>query len=296
VFSLCAHLLACAVPLWKAGDDRQRERFLIPLASGHWIGANAITEPEAGSDVFSLKTTAVRRGDHYVLNGAKRFITNSPVADLFLVYATVNPNRGLLGVTAFLLPRDTLGLEVSPNLPKVGLRSCLMGEVVFRDCAVPMENRMGAEGAGGMIFSESMIWERACLFAASLGSMQRQLEDCLEHAKGRTQFGQSIGKFQSVSNRLVDMKLRLESSRWLLYRGGWLLEQGCRCELEVALSKLNTTENAVLSGLDAIQIYGGNGCLSENGIDLPLRDAILARIYSGTSEMQQQIIAHSLGL
>lgn len=296
VFSICAHIFACAVPIWKAGDDWQRERFLKAITSGRWIGANAITESEAGSDVFSLKTTAVKDGGHYVLNGVKSFVTNGPVADLFLVYATVDRNSGFLGVTAFLIEKDAQGLKVSSGYDKVGLRSSPIGELYLDDCRVPAENRLGKDGAGGAIFKESMAWERACLFAVYVGVMQRQIEVCIEYAKGRKQFGQPIGKFESVANRIVDMKLRLEASRLLLYKAGWMRQQGKRSELESAISKLFIAESAVQSGLDAIQIHGGYGCMSETGIDLWLRDAIPARIYSGTSEIMRKVIAKRLGL
>ncbi len=296
VFSLCAHLFACAVPLWKAGDNQQRQRYLVPVASGQWIGANAITEPEAGSDVFALQTTAVKEGDAYVLNGIKSFVTNGPVAEVFLVYATVNRSLGFLGVTAFIVLRETPGLQVASNDGKIGLRSSPIGTLHLNDCRVPAANRLGVEGSGGAIFHESMAWERVCLFAAYIGSMQRQLEDCITYARQRQQFGQPIGKFESVANRLVDMKLRLEASRLLLYHAGWLYQQGKRCDLEVALSKLHITESAVQSSLDAIQIHGGYGCMSDLGVELSLRDAIPSRIFSGTSDMMRKLIARGLGL
>lgn len=295
-FSICAHIFACAVPIWKAGNDWQREQFLKATASGRWIGANAITEPEAGSDVFSLKTRAVRDGDQYVINGVKSFVTNGPVADLFLVYATVSRNAGFLGVTAFLVEKDRPGLQVSTGHDKVGLKSSPIGELYLNDCRVPAENRLGRDGAGGSVFKESMAWERTCLFAVYTGVMQREIEACIEYAKSRKQFGQPIGRFQSVANRIVDMKLRLETSRLLLYQAGWRHERGQETHLESALSKLWIAESAVQSGLDAIQIHGGYGCMSELGIDLWLRDAIPARIYSGTSEIMRKIIADYLGL
>ncbi|HKX32977.1 MAG TPA: acyl-CoA dehydrogenase family protein [Blastocatellia bacterium] len=296
IFSICAHLFACAVPIWKAGDDRQRERFLKPATSGQLIAANAMTEPEAGSDISSLKTSALKDGDHYVLNGVKSFVTNGPVADLFLVYATVSRQAGFLGLTAFLIEKDTPRLKVAPIHDKVGLRSSPIAEVYLDDCRVPAENRLGREGAGGAIFKESMGWERTCLFAVYVGLLQRQLEICIERTRDRKQFGQPIGKFQSVANRIVDMKLRLEASRLLLYQAGWVHQHRPQSDLESALSKLFIAESAVQSGLDAIQIYGGYGCLSEMGIDLMLRDAIPARIYSGTSEVMRKIIANSMGL
>jgi L-prolyl-PCP dehydrogenase len=295
VFSLCAHMFTCGVPIWKAGSDEQRRDLLAPLAAGKYVGGNASTEPEGGSDVFSLNVTAELKGDHYVLNGRKSYVSNGPVADVLVVYATVDKSQKLGGVTAFILTRDCPGWTVVPK-KKTGLRTSPIGELYFDNCRVPVGQRLGPEGAGGAIFTESMRWERACLFASYTGAMQRQLERSIGYAKERQQFGQPIGKFQSVSNRIVDMKVRLDASRLLLYRAGWLLQQGKRCDMEISISKLFISESAVLSGLDSIQIHGGAGCMTENGIEQELRNAVPSRIFSGTSEIQRMVIARHLGL
>ncbi len=296
VFSLCAHMFASAVPIWRSKSAAHHERYLQDISAGKLICANGTSEPTAGSDVYAMKSTARRLREEYVLDGEKCFITNAPIADLFLIYASTNPERGFLGVSAFLIPRDTPGLRVAPEHTKTGLRTSPWGTVYLEECRVPVSARVGPEGAGAMMFAESMVWERGCLFAYYVGAMDRVLERCVEHARTRTQFKQKIGAFQSVSNRIVDMKLRLETSRLLLYRAGELHRAGKRCDEAVALSKLWISEAAVQTGLDAIQIFGASGMLPDTGIDALLRDAVPAKIFSGSSEMQRAIIARMMGL
>jgi alkylation response protein AidB-like acyl-CoA dehydrogenase len=243
-----------------------------------------------------MKSTARRAGDEYVLDGEKCFITNAPVADIFLIYAATAPERGFLGVSAFLVPRDTPGLRVVPEHEKTGLRTSPWGTIYLEECRVPVGARVGPEGAGAMLFAESMVWERGCLFAYYVGAMDRVLERCVEHVRTRVQFKQKIGAFQSVSNRIVDMKLRLETSRLLLYRAGELHRAGKRCDEAVALSKLWISEAAVQTGLDAIQIFGASGMTPDTGVDALLRDAVPSRIFSGSSEMQRAIVARMMGL
>jgi alkylation response protein AidB-like acyl-CoA dehydrogenase len=296
VFSLCAHMFASAVPIWRSRSKAHHDRYLRDIAAGKLICANGTTEPEVGSDIYAMKASARKVGNEYILDGIKCFITNAPIADLFLIYVTTAPGRGFLGVTAFLLPRDTPGLRVVAEHAKTGLKTSPWGTIYLEECRVPESARVGPEGSGGMLFGESMIWERGCLFAYYVGAMERTLERCVEHARSRVQFGQKIGTFQSVSNRIVDMKLRLETSRLLLYRAGELHRQGKRCEEAVALSKMWISEAAVQSGLDAIQVFGGLGIVTETGIDALMRDAIPARIFSGTTEMQRAIVARMMGL
>src|SRR5690349_2987461 len=207
VFSLCAHMFASAVPLWRSKAAAHHERYLHDIATGKLICANGTSEPSAGSDVYAMKSTARRAGDEYVLDGEKCFITNAPVADLFLIYAATAPERGFLGVSAFLMPRDTPGLRVVPEHDKTGLRTSPWGTIYLEECRVPVSARVGPEGAGAMLFAESMVWERGCLFAYYVGAMDRVLQRCVEHVRTRVQFKQKIGAFQSVSNRIVDMKL-----------------------------------------------------------------------------------------
>jgi alkylation response protein AidB-like acyl-CoA dehydrogenase len=296
VFSLCAHMFASAVPIWRSGAADIHARYLEPIATGKLISANGTTEPEAGSDVHGMKATARRDGQDYVLDGTKCFITNAPVADVFLIYAKTNPAAGFMGISAFMVPRDTPGLRVVPEHSKSGLKTSPWGTLYLDECRVPAESRVGPEGAGAALFGESMIWERCCLFALYVGAMDRTLGRCIEHARARTQFGHRIASYQSIQNRIVDMKLRLETSRLLLYRTGELHRQGRRCDDAVAMCKLWISEAAVQSGLDAVQIFGGTGVVGDTGVDALLRDAIPAQIFSGTSEMQRMIVARNLGL
>jgi alkylation response protein AidB-like acyl-CoA dehydrogenase len=292
-----AHLFACVMPIAEHGTESQREHLLPKLCSGQWVGANAISEAEAGSDVFALKTRAVRDGDFYVLDGSKSYVTNGPVADVFLVYAITNPSFGYLGLSAFLVERGTPGLSVGQPFQKMGLGTSPIAPVYLEGCRVPVSARLGAEGKGAAIFKRSMQWERACLFAAYVGLMERVLEQSVGFAKERRQFKKPIGKNQAISHKLVDMKQRLESARLLLYRACWLMDQGRDAVMEVSLAKLAISEAAIQCGLDAIQIHGGMGYVEETGIERVLRDAIPTTLFSGTSEMQRDIIAnHLLGL
>ena len=294
LFSINAHVLSVQMDLFRFGTENQKLKYGTALVSGEMIAANAMTEPESGSDCYSLETTAERRDDRYVLNGRKIMVTNSPVADLFLVYANVNPSKGFMGISTFLVERDSPGLEIGPPFHKMGLRTAPMSMLNFNDCEVPAENLLGREGNGLAIFTHSMAWERGLILASYIGTMERQLDGAIDFAKRRIHKGKSIAKFQSVSNRIVDMKIRLETSRLLLYRMAWLRARGEKAEQEIAMVKLYLSECMVQSNLDWIQVHGGYGYTAEFGKQL--NDAVGARIYSGTSEIQRDLIARSLGL
>lgn len=296
LFSINAHLWTNSLPILKYGSEEQRTRYLPGLSSGRLIGANAASEPGAGSDVYAMTTTARRCDGGYVLNGAKTFVTNAPVADVFVAYATVDPRLGATGVTAFIVDRDTPGLTVGKRLEKMGLRTSPMAEVVFEDCRVGEAQRLGREGRGVEVFESSMEWERGCILASCLGVMRRQLEACIRYARDRKQFGQRIGKFQSVANRIVDMQLRLDTARPLVYRIGWLKDRNRRARMEAAIAKLYVSESFVQSSLDAVQTFGGYGYMIEQEMERDVREAIASRIYSGTSDIQRNIIASCLGL
>jgi len=296
LFSINAHLWTNSIPILIYGTDGQRERYLPGLCDGRLIGANGASEPDAGSDVFAMRTRAERRDDHYVLNGTKTFVTNAPVADLFVVYATIDPALGGMGVTAFIVERNTPGLTVGPHMEKMGLRTSPMAEVIFENCSIPLQNRLGREGRGVEVFECSMEWERGCILASFLGAMRRQLERCIGHARSRKQFGKPIGKYQSVANRIVDMRVRLDTCRPLVYRIGHLKEQGKKAVLEASIAKLYVSESLVQSMMDAVQIFGGYGYMSEQEVERDLRDAVGSTLYSGTSEIQRNIIAKGLGL
>ena len=296
LFSMHAHMWAVQHPILAFGTDEQKRRYLPKLCDGSWIGAHAMSEPDSGSDAFGLSTRAVVDGDRYVLNGTKTFVTNAPIADVFLVFATMDRKRGMWGVTAFVVDRDTPGLSVGNRIEKMGLTSSPMAEVILEDCVVPAANRIGREGQGAAVFNSSMGWERSCILATDVGVMERQVETCVEYANTRTQFGKPIGNFQLVASRIVDMKMRLETSRMLLYRAAWALASGKNATMESAMAKLHISEAAVQSALDAIQVHGGYGYMKEFGIERTLRDSVGGKLYSGASEIQRLIIARQLGL
>jgi alkylation response protein AidB-like acyl-CoA dehydrogenase len=296
VFAAMAHLFACATPIAEHGDEKMRCELLPRLSSGEWVGANAITEDGAGSDVTRLATRAERDGDAYVLTGEKSFVSNGPAADAFVVYATSQPELGYLGVSAFVIERGTPGLVIGEPFGKLGLDRCPAGTLRLDRCVVPARRRLGDEGQGAAIFQAAMRWERTCLFAAYIGRMERLIQLCTDHARTRTQFGRPIGSNQAISHRLAHMRVRLEAARLLLWRACWLLERNEPASADVAMAKLAISEAATESVMDAVRIFGGDGIRSDRGIERELRDAVPSLIFSGTSEMQLELIVRELGL
>jgi alkylation response protein AidB-like acyl-CoA dehydrogenase len=296
VFSAMAHLFACAMPIAEHGDEELRQAMLPRLCSGEWVGANAITEEGAGSDVTRLATRAERDGDGYVLTGEKSFVSNGPLADVFVVYATSQPELGYLGVSAFVIERQTPGLIIGEPFGKLGLDRCPASTLRLDRCVVPARRRLGGEGQGAAIFQAAMRWERTCLFAAYVGRIERLAELCADHARRRIQFGRPIGSNQAISHRLARLRVRLEAARLLLWRACWLLEQNQPAKAEVAMAKLAISEAAAESAMDAVRIFGGDGIRSDRDIERELRDAVPSLIFSGTSEMQLELIVRELGL
>jgi alkylation response protein AidB-like acyl-CoA dehydrogenase len=296
-FAICAHLLACAVPIWKHGSEEQKRRYLPGLSDGTLIAANAMTEPGSGSDAFALATRAEPDGDGFRLTGSKTFTSNGPVADLLVTYAATAPGKGYYGgVTAFLVPRTTPGCRTGQTFDKMGLRTCPLGEVVFDGAYVPADAVLGRVGGGGSIFAESMDWERVCLVAVHVGTMERLVERAIKHARTRKAFGQAIGKFQGVSHRIVDMKVRLEAARLLTYRAASRLGRCRDVALDASITKLFVSESLVATALDAVRTFGASGVLAEHEVERALRDAVASTVYSGTSEIQRNIVARWLGL
>jgi alkylation response protein AidB-like acyl-CoA dehydrogenase len=294
LFSINAHMWTNSIPLLKYGTTEQKKEYLPGLSDGSLIGANGASEPNAGSDIFSMQTQVKKDGSDCVLNGRKIFVTNAPVADLFTIYATLDPQLGAAGICAFIVEKGTRGLNVGKKKDKMGLRTALMAELLLEDCRVPGTALLGREGRGAEVFNCSMAWERACILATCLGTMRRQLERCIEHARRRKQFGQAIGKFQSVANRIVDMKLRYETARLLIYKVGWLMQSEQSADMDAAMAKLYVSESFVKSCLDAIQVHGGSGFMTEFELEREMRDSVGSTLYSGTSEIQRNIIARGL--
>ncbi|MEN4012673.1 MAG: acyl-CoA dehydrogenase family protein [Chloroflexota bacterium] len=293
--SIGAHIWAVQMPILLFGSEEIKQKYLPRLVSGEWVGAHAISEPSAGSDAMAMNTTAVKDGDFYILNGSKTFVTNAPVADLFVAFATINKKYGFAGVTCFAFERNTPGISVESKMEKMGSRTSPMSDVVFRDARIPLSNVIGAPSGGSRIFSRIMFWERALILAPFLGAMQRQIEECVQYANDRVQFGKRLSAYQSISGKIVDMQVRLESARILLYKAAWDLEHG-DATMPASIAKLVTSDAAVQTFLDAIQVFGGYGYTTDFEIERHLRDAIGTRIYSGTSEMQKMIIANTIGL
>lgn len=296
LFSINAQMWSVQSPLVEFGTEEQKQKYLPAFCRGETVAAHAMSEPESGSDAFSLRTTATKRDGRYVLNGTKMFITNAAIADSVLVFATLDREMGINGVSAFIVDKGTPGMTVSRKLDKMGLRTSPMGEVVFEDCEIPESSRVGKEGAGVAIFNCGMEWERGGILASYLGTMERQIETCVKYARERKQFGKPIGRFQAIAHRIADMKVRLETARWLVYRVAWLKQNSKKAVMDAAIAKLYLSECFVKSCLDAVQIHGGYGYMTEFGLERDLRDSISGTLYSGTSEIQRNIIAAWMGL
>ncbi|QEG01375.1 Acyl-CoA dehydrogenase [Stieleria maiorica] len=296
LLALNAQMWAVQLPILHFGSDFQKQHFLPNLCGGRWKGAHGITEPSTGSDVFNLKTTAEKVDGGYVLNGTKCMVTLAPICDVALVVASTNPAKGKWGVSTFLVESGFAGFSRGENHLKMGLRTVPIGELRLEDCFVPDSHRLGKEGGGFATFNYSLEFERCCILASQVGTMQRQLETCIRYAKERHQFGQPIGKFQSVSNRIADMKVRLETSKLMLYKVAWLKSQGKSAMMDAAILKLYLSECFAQSSEDAVRIHGGRGYLTENGVDRDWRDAIGGVLYAGTSDIQRNIVAGLLGV
>jgi alkylation response protein AidB-like acyl-CoA dehydrogenase len=296
LFALNAALWTVTMPILAFGTEAQKRRYLPGMCEGRLLGANGASEPEAGSDIFGMQTRAERRGDRWVLSGRKTWITAGPIAELFLCFASTDPSKGILGISAFLIERDTPGFRVIREITKLGMRTVPMGELAFEDCVLPAGSLLGREGRGATIFNAALELERGAILASVLGTMRRQLERCTEYARTRKQFGQPIGKFQSVSNRVVDMAVRLETSRLMVYRYAWLKSQGQDAIAAASMAKLHVSECFVQNSLDAVRLFGASGYATETGLERDLRDSVGSVIFSGTNDIQRNIIAHQLRL
>ncbi|MEL6642305.1 MAG: acyl-CoA dehydrogenase family protein [Pseudomonadota bacterium] len=292
--SVNGQIWAVQEPILTYGSDAQKETYLTRLSTGALVGAHGMTEVQSGSDAASLATTAERRDGGYVLNGHKVYVGMASVCDLAVVFAKTAPDRGAWGISAFLVEKDDAGFQRGPDQEKMGLTSVPMGELHFKDCWIPEDRLLGREGAGASIFQSTMDWERSFIFASHVGSMARQLEECTAFARDRVVFGKPIAEHQSVSNRLADMAVRLETSRLMLYRAAELKDAGETALQHAAMTKLHISEAFAANSLDAMRIHGGAGYLAGSAPETDLRDALGGVIYSGTSDVQRQIIARML--
>ena len=290
--------LCCVVLMNLYGSADQKQQYLPKLSTGELIAAQSITEPDAGSDVMSMRTRGDTNGAGYLLSGGKVFISNGPLADLIFVFAKGGEGKSSFGgdISCFLIEKHAAGYTVGKPLAKMGLRTLQNSELFFDEVHVPGHMLLGKHGHGMFIFNESIEWERVLMTAAHLGTMERVLEKSVSYVKTRKQFGQEIGKNQSVSNKLGTIKMNLELGKLILYKMAWLKDQGKRVTLEASLGKLFVSESLKNACLDAVQVHGAYGYMMECDVERDLRDSIAATIYSGTSEIQRNIIARILGL
>lgn len=296
-FVVSSHIVSTAIPLQKFGTPKQQEKYLPSLSTGKKIGAHAITEPGGGSGVLSMRTRAIKNDKGYLLDGSKMFISNGPIADLLVVYASTIKDAGALeGVSAFLLDKSTPGLSTGRPISKMGLRTAPLCEIYFDNCQIRPDQLLGKEGQGFAIFNYVMKWEVLCSFAINIGEMEYLLNRCIEFSKIRKRYGKPLSEFQAISHKIADIKIALESSRALLYQAGQRFQQGKNATVDIAIAKIVTSESYVKAAQEAIQIFGTYGYMQETGIEKYLRNSVASKIYSGTSEIQKNTIASMIGL
>jgi isovaleryl-CoA dehydrogenase len=284
----------CVNQIHKNGSDAQKEKYLPKLVSGEHIGALAMSEPNAGSDVVSMKLRADKKGDHYVLNGNKMWITNGPDADTYVIYAKTDISAGSKGMSAFIVERGTPGFSQAQKLDKLGMRSSNTCELVFEDCPVPAENLIRNEGDGARVLMSGLDYERLVLSGGPLGIMQACMDLVVPYIHDRKQFGQSIGEFQLVQGKVADMYTQMNAARAYVYTVARACDRGETTRKDAAAVILYSAELATKMALDAIQLLGGNGYINEFPAGRLLRDAKLYEIGAGTSEIRRMLIGREL--
>ncbi|MBO6894332.1 MAG: isovaleryl-CoA dehydrogenase [Roseibium sp.] len=289
-----AHSNLCVNQLRRWGTDEQKKRYLEKLVTGEHLGALAMSEPGAGSDVVSMKLTAEKKGDRYILNGSKMWITNGPSAETMIIYAKTDPTAGPKGITAFLVEKDFPGFSVAQKLDKLGMRGSETGELVFQDCEVPEENVLGEVGKGVNVLMSGLDYERAVLAACAIGIMQAAMDVVIPYIHEREQFGKPIGTFQLVQGKVADMYVSMNASKSYVYAVAKACDRGETTREDAAGAILYAAENATKMALDAIQLLGGNGYINEYPTGRLLRDAKLYEIGAGTSEIRRMLIGREL--
>ena len=289
-----AHSNLCVNQISRNGTDEQKRRYLPKLISGDHVGALAMSEPGAGSDVVSMKTRAEKKGDRYIINGNKMWITNGPDADTLVVYAKTSPDAGSRGITAFLIEKSFKGFSTAQKLDKLGMRGSNTCELVFQDCEVPAENVLGRLDGGVEVLMSGLDYERAVLSGGPIGIMQACLDEVVPYVHEREQFGQPIGEFQLIQGKLADMYVAMNASRAYVYAVAKACDRGQTTRKDAAGAILYSAEQATKMALDAIQILGGNGYINEYATGRLLRDAKLYEIGAGTSEIRRMLIGREL--
>jgi alkylation response protein AidB-like acyl-CoA dehydrogenase len=288
VFVLTNHIWVAQNIIEIYGTDRQKSKYLPDMVSGERIGAFALTEADAGSDAMSISSFAKAENEGYILNGSKMFISNGPIADIFIVIALTElmPKQ----YTAFIVEKSFDGVRIGKEIAKMGLDACPISEVTFENCYIPAVNVLGKAGAGNIIMSDIITWERCYEFAPHVGAMQRIMERCISYADERMQSGKCIKEFQAVSHKIADMQVAIELAKNMLYKVAWMKDQGKKCYRDAAIFKLFVSEHYIKTCQNAMQIMGAYGYSKEYGIERELRDAMACSIYSGTSEIMRNTI------
>ena len=290
-FTLSFHAGIIGMSLNLFGNEEQKKKYLVPLAKGQHMGAFALTEPGAGTDVMAVSTTAVRDGNGYVMNGTKTFVSNGPLADTYIVFCWTDKSAGKKGMSAFIIPRDTTGLKPGVHFKKMGLRSSQTSEVVFKECPIPRENLLGQEGAGLVMAMTGFDHGRIGIAAQAIGILQAALDESIRYAKERVQFGNPIARQQAIAWMIADMATDLSAARFLAYHAAWLKDQNQPFGKEASMAKLFATEAAMKHTTQAVQIHGGYGYIKGVKVERLMRDAKIAEIYERTSEAQRMVIS-----
>jgi hypothetical protein len=291
---LAAHTSLCSNHIYKAGSEEQKQKYLTKLTSGEWIGCWSLTEPEAGSDAAGTRSTAVREGDCWVLNGSKTFTTNAHFADVCVGMAMTDRAAAQHGISAFILEKDTPGFRAGKKENKLGLRASATGEVIFSGCRLPQSQMLGKQGEGFVDSLRILDGGRVSIAALSIGMAQGAYDAALKYSKLRKQFGRPISEFQAIQHKLVDMAMKIDASRLLTYRAARMIDAGKRVTRESAMAKLFSSEAAVWIANEAVQIHGGYGFIKDYPVEKFYRDVKLCTIGEGTSEIQRLVIARQL--
>ncbi|MCB1193837.1 MAG: acyl-CoA dehydrogenase family protein [Leptospiraceae bacterium] len=294
--ALGAHGIIGTIPIVICGSKEQKKRYLPKIATGEWISGMALTEPNSGSDAAgSMETRAVKRGDRYILNGTKMFITNGPVGDVFIVMAVTDKKKGAMGISAFIVEKTFKGFSTGKKLQKMGMKTSTTSELIFEDMEVPEENLIGKENSGFLrVGKANLEWERTVLIAGSLGFMKFALDGSIRYAKNRVQFGEPIIRFQAIQEKIALSRMKLDASRLLVYKSAIKKDKGESAPLESSIGKLYTTESAIQVMYDLGQVHGGYAFLHEYPIERLYRDARLSTLGAGTSEIMRSIIAANM--
>ena len=291
---LSAHTSLCCAPIMENGTEEQKMKYLPRLASGEWIGAFGLTEPNAGTDAAMQQTTAVLDGDHYVLNGNKIFITNAVYAHVYVIFAMTDKSLGNKGISAFIVEKGTPGFSIGKKEKKMGIRGSATTELVFEDCRIPKENLLGQQGKGFAIAMKTLDGGRVGIAAQALGIAQGAMDETIKYTKERKQFGRSISQFQNTQFQMADMETKVQAARLLVRSAHWKKDNGMPYSVDAAMAKLFAAETAMEVTTKAVQLHGGYGYTREYPVERMMRDAKITEIYEGTSEVQRMVISGSL--